>query len=195
MDTEQFWSWFVENEHTIFDFEDNVETVFNAIAQELVKVDDNVTFELSSINEAGKRQFVFSAAGLSSSFPAVEQFVDTAPTLERWVFVKYRQRMNVLLNVEFGGVEVDPDNIHYVIVKDTDPYKAGVLLFFDGYTEQARDIYGNIGYLILDQALGEYIVETRVGVIGMFDRSSPYFLNAKPVKELAEHFDYVIGQL
>ena len=195
MDTDQFWRWFSENENTLYGFEDDVESVFDAIAQELVKVDENVTFEISTPDASGKRQFVFTAGGLSSSFPAVEQLVDSAPLLERWTFIKYRQRADKLLNIEFGSLQINPDNVHYVVVKDQNPSKAGILLFFDNYVEKQRDEFANVGYLILDQALGEYTVETRVGIIEMFDRSSKYYLSAKPVKELGVHFDAVVENL
>lgn len=195
MDTDQFWRWFSDNENTLNGFEDDVESVFDAITQELVKVDENVTFEISTPDASGKRQFVLTAGGLSSSFPAVEQLVDSAPQLERWTFIKYRQRADKLLNIEFGSLQINPDNVHYVVVKDQNPAKAGILLFFADYVEKQHDEFANVGYLILDQALGEYTVETRVGIIEMFDRSSKYFLSAKPVKELGVHFDAVVENL
>lgn len=195
MNTDQFWLWFARNENTIYDFEEDLQTVFDAIAVELVKVDENVTFEISSPEDSGKRQFVFTAGGIRSSFSAVEQLVDTSPQLGRWTFVKYRQRAAELLTVEFDGVEVDPMDVHCVIVKDQNPSRAGILLFFDSYSEKQRDVFVNIGYLLLDQALGEFVVETRIGVIEIFDRSSKYYLSARPVKELGEYFDDVVQRL
>jgi hypothetical protein len=195
MDTDQFWRWFAKNENALYEFEGDIESGFNAIALELVKVDENVTFEISSPDVSGRRQFVFTAGGIRSSFPAVELLVDTSPQLARWKFVKYRQRAIDLLNVEFDGMKVDPLDVHCVIVKDRSPSKVGILMFFDGYTERKRDVFANIGYLILDQALGEFIVETRVGVIEIFDRSSKYYLSARPVKELGEYYDDVVQRL
>jgi len=195
MDTEQFWQWFTENEQTIYDFESNIEEVFDTIAVELVKVDENVTFEISSADESGKRQFVVTAGGIPTSFPAVEKLVDTAPQLPRWTFIKYRQRAANLSIVEFDGVTIDPTHVHCVIVKDEVPSKVGILMFFEGYTEKQRDVFGNIGYLILDQALGEYTVETRVGLIEILDRSSKYFLSARPAKELGIYFDEIVQRL
>lgn len=191
MDTDQFWHWFVQNENTLYEFEDNIESVFDAIAVELVKVDENVTFEISSPDEAGRRHFVITAEGIRSSFPAVEQLVNTAPQLSRWTFVKYRQRAVELSIVEFDGMRIDPSDVHCVIVKDENPSKVGILLFFDGYNEKQRNVFGNIGYLILDQALGEYVVEMSVGVIEIFDRSSKYYLSARPIGELGSYFDEV----
>jgi hypothetical protein len=195
MNTEFFWQWFIENEDIIYEFEDNIEIIFDAIAVEMVKVDESVTFEISSKDESGKRQFVVTAGGLRSSFPAVEALIDSAPALNRWTFVKYRQRAANLSIVEFDGMKVDPADVHCVIVKDQSPSKVGVLLFFDGYIEKQRELFGNIGYLILDQALGEYVVETRVGIIEMFDRSSEYYLSARPVKELGSYFDDIVDRL
>jgi hypothetical protein len=192
MDTDQFWHWFAQNEKILYEFEDKVESVFDAIAIELVKVDENVTFEISSPDESGRRHFVITAEGVRSAFPAVERLVDTAPQLSRWNFVKFRQRAVELSIVEFDGMKIDPRDVHCVIVKDENPSKVGILLFFDGYTEKQRNVFGNIGYLIIDQALGEYVVEMSVGVIEIFDRSSKYYLSARPIMELGSYFDEVV---
>lgn len=194
-DTDQFWRWFTENEDVLHDFEGDIHHVFEVITIQLAEIDENVTFEISSVDAAGVRIFAFTAGGIGSSFPAVERLVDTSPALKRWRFVKYRQRVADLLIVEYDGKRVDPIDVHYVIVKDQCSSKAGILLFFEGYVEKQRDVYASIAYLMLDQALGEFIVETRVGIVEVFDRSSKYYLSAKPVKGLGESFDNIMRKL
>lgn len=53
---------------------------------------------------------------------------------------------------------------------------------------------GQIGYLLLDEALGEYDVETHVGAIVFFNRISKYFEHARPLSELPSHFDEKLRQ-
>ena len=60
---------------------------------------------------------------------------------------------------------------------------------FDGYSEDERRIFENIGYLYLDQALGEHTVEMLVGFIEFHSRESVYFDQARPLAELQDHFD------
>jgi hypothetical protein len=52
-----------------------------------------------------------------------------------------------------------------------------------GYNEAEQDTYASIGYLFLDQALGEFDVETRVGQID-FEATSEHHTEAKPLREL-----------
>lgn len=85
--------------------------------------------------------------------------------------------------------------MHYAIFKDEDPRKLGIMIFLDGYTEQEkRSVWAEIGYLFLDEALGEYDVETHVGAIQFFDRKSKYFKQASPLSELPAHFDEKLGR-
>jgi hypothetical protein len=42
---------------------------------------------------------------------------------------------------------------------------ANIVVFIPGYTHVAHKIYAAITFLLLDQALGEYDVETRVGQV------------------------------
>ena len=115
--------------------------------------------------------------------------------MKRWRVTKFRQREKALLDIEFAETVVKAENVHYAIVRDSVPTRLGILLFFENYQEDQKAIYGNIGYLFLDQAIGEYEVETRVGVIELFDRSSKYFSSARPLTELGEYFDEVVANL
>jgi hypothetical protein len=42
-------------------------------------------------------------------------------------------------------------------------WELGICLFFDAYSEDKAPIWGQIGYLLLDRALGEHDVEAKVG--------------------------------
>ena len=64
------------------------------------------------------------------------------------------------------------------------------MIFLDGYTEADKgSVWVQIGYLLLDEALGEYAIETQVRAIVFFNRSSNYFEHARPLAELPSHFD------
>lgn len=195
MKISEFWLWFAENEDWLFRFEEDMAPVFDSLGRELQKVDENISFEFGPIDAEGNRELVFTASGIRSAFPVVEQLVDSAPKIDRWKLVKFRQREARLFDVEYAGTQVNAVDVHYVVVRDSSPSKIGVLLFFENYSEDLKDIFGNISYLYLDQAIGEFNVETRVGVIEVFDRSSKYFASARPIEELGEHFDEVLLNL
>jgi hypothetical protein len=83
--------------------------------------------------------------------------------------------------------EIKADSVYYFLFKDENPNKVGIILFFENYSED--DFWKQAGYLFLDEALGEYDVETKLGAIIFDDIKSQYFEHARPLRELATNFD------
>ena len=130
---------------------------------------------------------MINAAGIKTAFPYVESLFNNAPKLEKWEFIKFRPRRNPINDLTYGKKFIAAKDVFYQLVKDGD--KIGIILFLDGYTEAEKELYGQIGYLFLDEALGEYDMETKVGLIELQSKNSKYFKGAHPLSELAEHFD------
>lgn len=186
---ETFWKWFVQNQDELFHYEKDQKAVFDRLANAMKKVHADLTFEFGPIQENGAREFIISAGGVKAAFPSVESLHAAAPKLSKWTVLKFRQRRFPINDLEFSGRTVKSDDVHYVIFKDDDPKKVGIMIFFDGYSEKNKSVWGQMGYLFLDEALGEYDVETHVGAIVFFDRKSKYFEHARPLSELPSHFD------
>lgn len=184
-----FWKWFGENERMLFDFETDQERVFNSLAGELDRVHPDLTFEFGPKKEDGWREFVISAGGIKAAFPAVESLFSMAPKLDRWKFTKFRPR-RAPMTIEIAGRSIAPEDVHFRLFRDGE--KIGIMLFFDGYAESERNFFGNVGYLLLDEALGEYTVETQVGFIEFADRNSKYFDAGLSLPELASQFDQAL---
>ena len=183
---EQFWTWFVAHEPRLFAFESDQERVFDELTRELTGVNADLTFEFGPVAN-GKREFVISAGGIRSAFPAVESLYRTAPMLPRWTWVKFRPRRFPIHDLNYGGKAVKADDVRFLLAKDGE--KVGIALFFDGYSEAEKRTYGQIGYLFLDEALGEYAVETQVGAIEFLSKDSKYFPQSRPLPELPHAFD------
>lgn len=186
---ERFWAWFQENEDRIYDFEKDQERIFDELSYQLSLVDSNLTFEFSSTKDNGRREFIISADGIKSSFATVEELVEKAPSLEKWTIIKYRPRRSTLNGIKFKNKSVNPEDVYFATFKDENPNKVGVILFFRDYSEEEKDTWGQIGFLILDEALGEYDVEIKVGAIVFKSIDSEYFKHARPIDELQEEFD------
>ncbi|MCX7747469.1 MAG: hypothetical protein N2645_11375 [Clostridia bacterium] len=186
---EKFWHWFKENEENLFYFEKDRDLVFNKLANQLEKVNRDLTFEFGPVSENGKREFVISAGGIRKSFPAVEALCEKAPGFDRWDIVKFRPRRNPINDIGFANKSVKAEDVYYKFFKDEDPNKVGLIIFIKDYKEEEKDIWGQIGFLFLDEALGEYDVETKIGAIVFNGIESEYFENAQPLKELAHKFD------
>jgi hypothetical protein len=63
---EEFWKWFTQHESELHDFEVDRERIFNTLANELQKVDPDLTFEFGPA--AARREFIISAGGISELF-------------------------------------------------------------------------------------------------------------------------------
>lgn len=191
---EKFWNWFQENDEMLYTFEKDRESVFDQLASQLHKVDKDLTFEFGPVLSDGKREFIISAGGIQRAFPCVENLFRKAPRLERWIVIKFRQRKNSLHDLSYANKTVKADDVFYMSFKDDDPDKIGLMLFFKDYKEAEEDIWGQIGFLFLDEVLGEYDIETKVGAIVFESTESEHFENAYPIKELPNNFDVYFGR-
>jgi hypothetical protein len=184
-----FWRWFQANEARVFDFEKDREHTFDELSKEIHKVHPDLTFELGP-NKDGKREFVISADGIKEAFPAVIALADAAPALPRWKIIKFRPRRDFQSPVTLNGLTISPGQVKFTIEPDGE--KVGITLFIEGYSPAERVRYAGVIYLMLDQALGEYDVETKVGAIEFKDRSAPSKLLKQPFSLLPQSFDGMI---
>jgi hypothetical protein len=187
---ETFWNWFHQHEGELENFEADQEKFFDQLAAELHRIDPNLTFEFGP--RETKREFVISAGGIKSSFPAVVSLAKAAPSLERWRITAFRPRRSPLNAVEFRGKRVDPENVEFTLLDDGK--KAGLYLFIPGLREEDDD-YKAIGYLLLDEALGEFDVESRLGLIKMYPISERLDGKRHPLVDLPALFDRLISRL
>jgi hypothetical protein len=138
----------------------------------------------------GRRDFVISAGGIKTAFPAVEALHASAPRMKRWIVLKFRQRRLPINDIRYADKKVRSEDVHYLLFKDEAPEKVGVMIFLDEYKEEEkRTVWGQIGYLFLDEALGEYEVEMKLGAIVFQSRQSKHFEAAHPLARLPKEFD------
>jgi hypothetical protein len=71
---------------------------------------------------------------------------------------------------------------------------AGLCLFIPGYREGDADLE-QIGYLMLDEALGEFDVEMRLGLIKMLPPETRTEGDRYPLADLPNHFDKLVSKL
>ena len=184
-----FWRWFQANEARVFDFEKDQENVFGELQAQLHQVHPNLTFEFGP-KQGGKREFVISADGIKEAFPAVIALADAAPALPRWRIIKFRPRRGFQSVVTLNGLQISPEQVQFTIEPDGE--KVGITLFVEGYSPAEHERYAGIGYLLLDQALGEYDVETKVGFIEFKADSAGSKLPKQSFSGLARSFDGLI---
>lgn len=189
-----FWTWFQSHEDELFHFERDQEAIFDRLAAALRAVDADLTFEFGPPAN-GVREFVISAGGIKRAFPAVEKLHKSRPQLNRFQVTAFRPRRPVHYDIEYADARISPKDVYYKLCRDANPQKLGILLFLPGYSQNSHAIFGQIGYLFLDEALGEYDVETKVGFIEMMGHDSKYFDGSSRLHDLATHFDAVLESI
>jgi hypothetical protein len=158
-----FWKWFQNNEDRIFFFEKNRDKIFDELAIKLHKIHNSLTFEFGPI-ENGKREIVISADGIKEAFSSVHSLKNSAPSsLQKFLVTYFRPRRYPISTVSFGEIKLSPNDIF--IDMDVVDGKICLTLFIKNYTEDQKNKYAGAAFILLDQALGEYDVETKVGYI------------------------------
>jgi hypothetical protein len=191
---QEFWDWFIAHETELFTFdpenESEWERLFDKLEVELHKVHPKLTFTFGP--RAAKREFVISAAGLKSVFPAVVSLVDAAPCLERWHVIAFRPRRPLPCVLEIGGGRVSSEDVQFSLLDNGKT--VGIRLFIPGFQEQDAK-WKQIGYLLLDETLGEYDVETRLGLIMMLPPDASTNGERHPLADLPMFFDQLVSRL
>ena len=182
---EKFWNWFVENEERLFGIRDGQEPVFKELAAAIRKVHPDVTFEFGPI-EGGIRSFAISADGLQEAAPEVEKLFAAAPKLSNWKFNKYRQR-RPLHDVQLGEVNLRPSDV--LVTLQEDGPRAGLGIYIKGYKGKSDKQKIGAAFIMLDNALGEYDVMTKVGFIEFFAAGTPTELVMHNMETLPVVFD------
>lgn len=191
---QEFWKWFIEHEKELFEVDPGLEAererIFSLLASELQRIDPNLTFEFGP--NKPKREFIISAGGIKQAFPMVTSLVNSAPPFHRWQVIAFRPRRMFATVVEFQGKRVDPKDVQFSLLDNGG--MAGLYLFIPNFKEDDAG-FKQIGYLLLDETLGEYDVETRLGLIKMFKPETPTNGRRYPLSDLANRFDQLIASL
>ena len=185
-----FWKWFTENEAELLDFEVGRELererVFDRLQAQLRKVHPDLTFEFGPRGQ--RREFIISADGIKGAFPAVSALVSAAPSLDRWQISGFRPR-HPPMTIALAGKQVDPKDVQVSLLDNGKI--AGIYMFIPGFSEKDAVQWKQIGYLLLDNALGEYDVETKVGLIEFLPPEEKSELERFPLTELPRLFQPV----
>jgi hypothetical protein len=183
---QQFWAWFAKEEELLFNHERDQNRAFGLLNAALNHIAPGVVFEFGpQLN--GVRDFIISAGGIKAVFPAVEALAAAAPAMRRWNIIKFRPRRNPMMPLSLGGKFVDPEDVQFSLLSNG--RELGLYLYFDDYTEAERAVWDQIGYQLLDEALGEYDVETKVGLIKFFSSQVQQEGRRYPVTRLPDIFD------
>lgn len=161
---EIFWKWFSGSEHWLFADEDR-DAVSDEIAERLDEVTPGLMGEAGP-ERFGKRELVLSADGDRELFAAVEALVAAAPPLKQWTVTAFRQPKDLREHgtAEEDGVRLSVDDVwfsHKPSGGETD-----LEMYVRGLNAANEDEVGRPAFVLLERALGEVVIATRVNNIG-----------------------------
>lgn len=191
---ENFWKWFADHEAELFEFDSSDvrtrERLFDSVAAALRRVDRDLAFEFGPTSP--RREFVISAGGIKRAFPAVIALTKCAPKHERWQITAFRPRRWPLGEIEFRGKQARPEEVTFTLLQDGS--KAGIYLFIPSFSEDDMN-WKQIGYLLSDEAIGEYDVEMRLGLVKMLSPDQRTEGVRHPLVQLPTLFDEFVTRL
>jgi hypothetical protein len=186
----RFWRWFRDHEDGLFAFERDQKATLGALAKALDAVHPDLTYEIGPTMD-GARELVLSAGGIRKAFPAVVALADAAPPLPRWRVTKFRPRRSVISDLNFGTMSLRSAQIAVAAERDGDRVALGV--FIEGFALTKEHHYEQMAYLMLDEALGEYDMETKVGAVEFFALREPRDASLRPLEELGGVVDRLLA--
>jgi len=185
-DVADFWRWFGANADKIrkgVERQDH-QLIVGKLGDRLSKVHPTVVHEIGK-PDADTVELIISADGMKEALPAVLALTRAAPKLPGFLFTAFRHRWPTL-GLEILDRKIDGGDVRYRSAANGE--KLDLAIFVDGdFTERERSM---IGFLMLDQALGEYDVMTGVGAVSFEPTAPP---DARPLADLAAEFDIFRG--
>ena len=157
---EKFWKWFAANAPRLASAQPD-ERVIAEIGDRIEKAAPGVVFEMSVDPVNGFRELIISADGIRDRIPSVQNLVGAAPKIPGWKVIAFRQPKPGL-RLGMGDRSFGPEDLLFRPLPEGE--RIGVEIHLQGYREGDEQAMG-IAFLLLDCALGEYVVMTRVGSV------------------------------
>ena len=182
-----FWRWFDAHAAQVATMQRADEPIADELAAALHEVDPRLTFELGV--RTRPHELIISADGLRVLFPTVKKLVAAAPSLPGWRIIAFRPRQSIG-TIELGsGLRLSSDAVLYDVLPTTRPgQRTDLALYVPGVGGADDAAVKQAVYLLLDAALGEYDVETKIGKID-WHPATARTTTARPLNGLAAVVD------
>jgi hypothetical protein len=154
----RFWSWFAANADEIGTITSGDNPLVEKLSDEVKRVHQDLVFEVGKAKD-GTHEIIISADGIKAVIPHVETLVSTAPQIRGWRALAFRPRMEGV-QLEFNGMRLSQESIYFTAEPSGD--KLDLILYLDGLTQTNARQLMHACFLMLDAAIGEYDVMTRI---------------------------------
>lgn len=180
-----FWKWFSANapaiRREISGGGGDWAVAIHGLGAQLRKVHPGLVHEIG-MPDPQTLELIISGDGIKANFPAVVDLVNSAPSVPGFKITAFKPRTVGNFGLRMLGKDITAEMLTYRFVPEGDVL--GFELFIDSdLDERSRGI---VGFVVLDQWLGEYDVATGLGWIE-FAAGRP--TDAHPIEQLPGDFD------
>jgi hypothetical protein len=184
---EEFWKWFIKNESRLWNHtSDNRYDIISEIQEKLAFASDSeeygIALEFSNIT-APKKRLEISADGVVELFDIIIQIVESAPKLDKWEFVAFRQPIPAPFTLNFNDLEFDTSKMVFLPYENEDG-ELNLVIFGENFkTYNETDLF-HYGLITIDNLIGEYNCVTKVKGYDFVDNDEIGDNEVLPLNEL-----------
>ncbi|HEY1086557.1 MAG TPA: hypothetical protein VGE37_02645, partial [Archangium sp.] len=183
-----FWAWAAAHVAQLKTVKSGREPVIEELSRELDKVQPGLAFELG----AGKDPFelIISADGDKALFPVVTRLVAAAPALPGTKVIALRPRKDIgSFSMDLGGEKLDAKRLSFLAEPDEKAGLIALTVHIEGWTSERREAQEQAAFMLIEAALGEGDMETKIGAVEFQPASKTPNERMKPLTELAATVD------
>ncbi len=184
-----FWKWVAANVDALKAVKTGQEPVTAQLAEQLEFVEPGLVFELGVGTDSF--ELIISADGKKALLPVVKRLVAAAPKLPGTRVIAFRPRKDIEgFGMAVGEGKISGRQLWYVA--SADPERKGMIaveLFVEGMTSDDDDPMKNAAFMLLEAAVGELDLETKIGAIEIKQAPPKIEAPLKPLKELSAAID------
>lgn len=156
---EEFWGWFLKNNHKFLFLGDVTEEEKDVIMDDLLghlhTYCDKLFFSVRHRPDH-EMELVISADGMADYFDDVEDLVDAAPQIPRWHIVKFRQPHAPGFSIAYADKDYYPEDIIFLpLYNEETPDAVAIRVCYPDYAETEKTHFVNLSFLLLDSLIGE----------------------------------------
>ena len=165
----EFWDWFQSDEgkqtiQTVSSQDDRrSKDAQSALQRAIHRVHPELVWGMRPPDLDGSPGVLeISAGGMKAMIPVVESLVEAAPALPEWNVVAFKQPMpEFVLTIGANGESMDPKSVLVQPQLRSDG-RFDVGVFVPTPAGFPKNAVAEIGFIMLDHVLGEYVVMTRI---------------------------------
>lgn len=202
-DTKIFWQWFEAHNEALVMLNDqsdeDKQQLLDEMQTQLEEYCPGLTYIMSEATSNG-RKITFSAEGDSNLFRYVVELTESAPDLDWWEFVSFKQPAGAGLRVRFDQYLFDTSKMHFMQLEcEEEPDFMGLLIGLDlkqvadGKTVPSiddEDLQVGI-YSTIEEMIGEFDCATLLGYLDVCPLpEEPFKAGFRPLDDLPEFVEW-----